>query len=161
MKICSYVIIAGLLLGILVMPASTGNRRKMLSSTKEFLINGRRYILDRSAREETSAGPLFEKVVREVDGKPISPSLPVPKGLLPEHLIELVSDSGPVDLAVGSMDISGRVSRDRLPKTGWERIQLPDTKEAVTVATMKTGKEAFIVFLDEKTSRFLLVRKPE
>lgn len=160
MKICSYFVIVVLLVGILALPASTDHRRKLFSSTKEVLLNGRRYLLDRSAGHEISHDPYFQDALREVEG-PISSPLPVPNGLLPQHVVKLLSEAGPVALAVGTMDLQGRGTRNRLSETGWECIRLPATQEGMTVATMRNGKEASIVLLDEKTGQFLLVRKPE
>lgn len=161
MKVYSCFVIAALLVGILALPASTDHRRKLSSSTKEVLINGRRYVRDRSTGDEISQDSCFDDALREVEGNPISSPLAVPKGLLPQHVVKLLTDAGPVALAVGTMDLQGRATRNRLSETGWESIRLPATQEAVTVATMKNGKEASIVLLDEKTGQFLLVRKPE
>ena len=179
-----YLIVATipLLLWSLALPAMPGHRRKTISSTREFLIDGKRYLLDRSAgddipplrREASRLGfdaplaeipylskPYFEDTLREVDGTTSSIPHPFPKGLLPDHVMKLVSEAGPVDLAVGLIGAGGRAVRNRLPATGWKCIELPRAQEPVTVATLNQGKEAFIVFLDEKTGKFLLVRKTQ
>lgn len=171
-----------LLLCIVALPAFTDQRRKISSSTKEFLIDGKRYRLERSAGDDRSlirreasrlgidvrlealphpSNPCFEDALREIDGPAVIAPLPLPKGLLPDHVVKLVSDAGSVELAVGPVKAGGQSARNRLPATGWKCIQLPGSREPVTVATLVKGKELHIVFLDEKTGNFLFVRKAE
>jgi hypothetical protein len=71
------------------------------------------------------------------------------------------SDSGPVDLAVGFMEVHGRSVRAQLPSSGWKVIEDGPDHDQPAVATMKKGRETFIVFLEEKKGKFLLVRKRE
>lgn len=153
---------ATLLLCVLALPALS-DRRKTLSSTEAFLIDGKRYLLEKPARKEiASANPIFDGALREVDGTTSSSSgLPVPKGLRPEHVVQMVSDSGPVELAVGSIEDRVASVQNRLPKSGWKFIDLPRSPEPVAAATFSKGKESYVVFLDEKSGKFLLVRKPD
>lgn len=162
MKATPFLATATLLLCVLALPALS-DRRKTLSSTKAFLIDGKRYLVEKPAGKEiTSANPIFDGALREVDGTTSSSSgLPVPKGLRPEHVVQMVSDSGPVELAVGSMKDRGASVRNRLPASGWKLIDLPHDREPIAVATLSKGKESYVVFLEEKSGRFLLVRKPD
>jgi hypothetical protein len=169
-------------LSILALPAMPEHRRKMISATKAVFIDGKGYLLEKAAGGDVSlirrelnrrgwdvpipgnsqpANPYFEAALREDDGT--SPSAPIsfPQGLHPEHVVHLVSDSGLVELAVGTMNSRGPSVRNRLPASGWKSIDAAQVLEPVAVALQKNGKETFLVFLDEKKGKFLLVRKPE
>lgn len=163
MKATPFLAAATLLLCVLALPALPDHHRRTISSTKAFLIDGKRYLLEKPAGKEiASTNPNFDCALREVDGTTSSSSgLPVPKGLRPEHVVQMVSDSGPVELAVGSMEDRGASVRKRLPTSGWKFIDLPRSREPVAVATLSKGKESYVVFLEEKSGKFLLVRKPE
>jgi len=171
-----------LFLSILALPALPEHRRKMISSTKAFLIDGKRYLQEKTAGDDVSlirrelirrgldlptpgnprpANPYFEVGLREEDGATSSAPIPLPRGLHPEHVVQMVSDSGSVDLVVGSLDARGPSAQNRLPESGWKSIDAAQGQEPIAVAIRKKGKETFLVFLEEKKGKFLLVRKPE
>ncbi len=171
-----------LFISILALPALPDHRQKMISSTKSFLINGKRYLLEKAAGGDVSlirrelkshgrdaplpgntqpANPYFEDALREDNGTTSSAPIPFPQGLHPEHVVQMVSDSGLVELAVGTMDACWPSVRNRLPESGWKRIEAAQGQEPVAVAIRKNGKETFLVFLEEKRGKFLLLRKPE
>lgn len=182
MKAFPYLVALILFLSIIALPALPEHRRKTISSTKMFLINGKRYLPENGAGGDVSlirrelkrrgwdvpipgnplpANPYFEVALREDDGTTSSAPIPLPQGLHPEHVVQMVSDSGPVELAVGSMDARGPSVRNRLPTSGWKCIETARGQEPVAVAIRNNGKETFLVFLEEKKGKFLLVRKPE
>jgi hypothetical protein len=167
---------------ILALPAFPDHRQKMISSTKAFFINGKRYLLEKAAGGDMSlirrelkrhgrdvhipenslpGNPYFEDALREENGTTSSAPIAMPKGLHPEHIVQMVSDSGPVELVVGSMDARGSSARNRLPESEWEHIESVHSQHPIAVALRKNGKETFLVFLEEKRGKFLLVRKPE
>ena len=171
-----------LFLSILAFPALPDPRRKMISSTKAVLIDGKGYLVENAPggdapliRKELNrrgwdfpipgnsqpANPYFEAALREDDGTRSSAPIPFPRGMRPEHVVHLASDSGLVELAVGTMDTRGPSVRDRLPASGWKSIDAAQGREPVAVALGKNGKETFLVFLEEKKGNFLLVRKRE
>ena len=163
MKTTPFLVTATLLLCVLALPALPDHRRRMISSTKAFLIDGKRYLLEKPAGKEiASANSIFDGALREVGRTTSSPSgLPVPKGLRLEHVVQMVSDSGPVELAVGSMEVRMASVRNRLPASGWKFIDLPRSPEPVAAATLSKGKESYVVLLEEKSGKFLLVRRPD
>ncbi len=171
-----------LFLSILALPALPEYRQKLISSTKAFLIDGERYLLEKAAGDDASlirgelkrhgldlpipgnpqpANPYFKDALRADNGTASSAPIPIPQGLHLEHVVQLVSDSGPVELVVGSMDTRGPSARNRLPESGWKRIEATQGREPIAVSMRKNGKETFLVFLEEKRGKFLLVRKPE
>jgi hypothetical protein len=171
-----------LILSILALPALPEYRQNIFSSTKAFLIDGKRYLLEKAAGGDLSlirrelkrhgwdvpipgkpqpANPYFEDALRADNGTASSTPIPLPQGLHLEHVVQLMPDSGPVELVVGSMDTRGPSARNRLPESGWKRIEAAQGQEPIAVAMRKNGKETFLVFLEEKRGKFLLVRKPE
>lgn len=173
---------AALFLSILALPGSSDCRQSMVSSTKAVIIDGKRFHVETSVGDDSSlirrelsrrgldlpvpgvpqsSTPYFADALQEDNGTTSSPSIPVPQGLHAEHVVRMESNSGPVDLAVGFMEAHGRSVRAHLASSGWKIIEDGHGRDRPAVATMKTGRETFIVFLEEKKGRFLLVRKRE
>jgi hypothetical protein len=167
---------------ILALPAFPDHRQKMISSTKAFFINGKRYLLEKAAGGDMSlirrelkrhgrdvhipgnslpGTSYFEDALREDIGTTSSAPIAIPNGLRPEHIVQMVSDSGPVELVVGSMDARGSSARIRLPESEWKHIESAQGQHPIAAALRKNGKETFLVFLEEKRGKFLIVRKPE
>lgn len=182
MKTSYCLVAAALLLSILALPGSSDSRQRMVSSTKAVLIDGKRFHVENSVEEDSSlirrelsrrglnlpvpgvpqsATPYLTGALQEDHGTTSSPSIPIPEGLHAEHVVRMESDSGPVDLAVGFMEVHGRSVRAQLPSSGWKVIEDVHDHDQPAVATMKKGRETFIVFLEEKKGKFLLVRKRE
>jgi hypothetical protein len=168
-----------LILSFLTLPVFPEHRQKMISSTKAFFINGKRYLIEKAAGGDMSlihrellrhgwdvhipgnsrpGNPYFEDALREDDGAATSAPIAIPQGLHPEHVVQMVSDSGPVELVVGSMDARGSSARNRLPNR-WKHIE-SDHVINPQWRYGKKGKETFLVFWKEK-GKFLLMRKPE
>jgi hypothetical protein len=174
---------AAILLPLLAaLPAFSGHGRKPLSSTKGFIIDGKRFLVEESAgddlsllgRELTRQGlnvhlpgkpsathPFFADALREDVGNILPPAMSLPPGFRPERTLRLESVTGPIDLAFGEIDVSGRTARNRLSASGWECVARDDIPSATSVATQKKGRETAIVFLEEKEGKFLLVRRLE
>ena len=174
---------AAILLPLLAaLPAFSGHGRKPLSSTKGFIIDGKRFLVEESAgndlsllsRELTRQGlnvvlpgkpsathPFFDDALREDVGNIPPPAMSLPPGFHPERTLRLESGTGPIDLAFGEIDVSGRTARNRLSASGWECVARDDIPPATSVATQKKGRETAIVFLEEKEGKFLLVRRLE
>lgn len=182
MKAFSFLGSLFLILSFLALPVYPEYRQKMISSSKAFFINGKRYLIEKAAGEDVSlihrellrhgwdvhipgnsrpGNPYFEDALREDDGAATSAPIAIPQGLHPEHVVQMVSDSGPVELAVGSMGARGPSPRIRLPESEWKHIESDHVKNPIAVAIRKKGKETFLVFLEEKRGKFLLMRKPE
>lgn len=174
------VVIAFLLL--VVLPALPGYRRTTISSTREVFINGQGYRLEKSAGDDASlvrrellrsgidvplpgSSPpvqsFFADALEEAGGEARPAPISVPKGLRPEHVLHMKSDSGQIGIAVGSMEAHGSAIRYQLPTAGWKRIESAQGPEQLAVAIRNEGKETLIVLLEEEKGRFLLLRKPE
>jgi len=174
---------AAILLTVLaVLPAFSGHSRKPVSSTKGFIIDGKRFLVEESAgnelavlsRElarhginvplsgETSAShPFFADALREVADTISPPALSLPKGFRPERTMRLETGTGAIDISFGRIEVSGRMAQDRLSASGWECVARDGIPSATSIATQKKGRETAIVFLEEKEGKFLLVRRLE
>lgn len=69
------------------------------------------------------------------------------------------SDSGPVEIAIGTMDAGGPQIRGRMCSSGWECLEFGE--EHTSLASRKKVGETTIVLLDEKEGKFLLLRRQE
>jgi hypothetical protein len=167
---------------LLALPALSEIGHETLSSTKVFTINGKRYLLEKSAENDISL--IRRELSREgIDiqlsgsGQPKNPylvqplredpyttsilTMPLPRGLRAEHVMHMESETGSVGLALGAMDARGPQIRNQLLASGWERIHAGNGQEHMAIATRKKGRETSIVFLEEKEGKFLLARKRE
>jgi hypothetical protein len=164
------------------LPASSEKNHKRISTTKTFTIDGQRYYLERSADDDISlilrelrqkgidiplswsgqpANPcLFDALREDARLSPI-PKLHFPHGLRAEHVMHMESERGPNALAFGTMDPRGPEIRQRLAASGWKCIEAGHGQEEIAVAALKNGRETFIVFLEEKEGKFLLVHRVE
>ncbi len=164
------------------LPAFSGHDRKPISSTKGFIIDGRRFLVEESASDDLSilhrelrrqglnvsltgepsaTHPFFFDALRE-DMENISPpALSLPPGFRSERTMRLETGNGVIDLSFGQVDVPGRMARDRLSSSGWECVAEDDIPSANSVATREKGRETAIVFLEEKEGKFLLVRRLE
>lgn len=170
-----------LFVSIFALPAIPDHRQKKMSTTKAFLINGKRYLLEKIPGGDASlirrellrrgldvhiqgnarpGNPYFEDALREDNRMTPNAPFAIPQGLHPEHVVQMVSDSGPVELAVGSTD-AGHSARNHLFETEWKRIESAQGRNPIAVAMRNNGKENLLVFLEEKSGKFLLMRKPE
>jgi hypothetical protein len=170
---------AATLLLLSTLPANPEHRQKILSSTKMFFIDGQRYRSEKSAggdldlvrRHLSRQGwalpisfpgdpgpphPVYSDSLR-AEGNAVPPSLSIPDGLHTEHLLRMESDSGPLDLATGSMNALLPFVRSRMRECGWKITETG--REQSSLATLKKGRETFLVLLDEKERTFLLVRR--
>jgi hypothetical protein len=175
-------LLAMILSFFLALPALSEKVRNVNSSTRAFAINGKRYLVEKSAGNDASlihrellrqgldvplailgqpTNPHFSDALREDALTNSIPDIPLPPGLRAEHSMIMESETGPVALALGVMDSSGPQARDRLAASGWECIEAVNGHENVAVATLKKGRETFIVFLEEKKGKFLFARKME
>ena len=176
-------LLAAILLPVLsALPAFSGYGRKPLSSTKGFIIDGKRFLVEESAgddlavlnRELTRHGlnvplsgnpsashPFFADALREVADTISPPALSLPKGFRPERTMRLETGTGAIDISFGRIEVSGRMAQDRLSASGWECVAPNDIPSKTSVATQKKGRETAIVFLEEKEGKFLLVRRLE
>lgn len=146
-----------LLVAFLALPASPDPRRARLSSTKSFVVDGKKFLIEKSKERPTNT--MFADALREAGGGPSSNPISIPHGLRAEHSLRMESESGPVDIAFGSIDTRGPQMRHRMSSMGWECIE-PGQGQAA-VATIKKGRETTIVLLEEKEGKFLLLRRPE
>ncbi|MBI5419157.1 MAG: hypothetical protein HZA60_03615 [Deltaproteobacteria bacterium] len=172
-----------LVIGLAALPAlSAQTRAKILSSTKAFSIDGKRFLLETSAGDDLSLisrelkkqgldiqfdgppSPLdsrFVDILRE-NGEPGPlPPLPLPHGLKAEHVMRMETSSGPIDLAFGTSDVPARTALDRLRASSWECVRADHGKGPAFMASMKKGRETFIVLLEEKERDFLFLRQVE
>jgi len=172
-----------LLLPVLVaMPEISLSARKLLSSTKAFSIDGRRFLLEESAGDDFSlirrmlrrqgldvpiengpspGHPAFNDGLREEAGKISPPPFSLPPGFRFEHTLRLESGFAPVDIASGRIEVSGALARNRMSADGWESIAQDVLPSPTTVSRKINGRETLLVFLDETEGRFLLFRRLE
>jgi hypothetical protein len=174
---------AAALLLLSALPATPEPRQKILSTTKTFFIDGQRFHLEKSAGGDTdlirrqltrlgcelpdsvpgdrrSPRPIYEDFLR-TEGNASPPSVAIPEGLHAEHLLRMESESGPLDLAAGSLNAIQPFVRNRMRERGWKFIESGRFRDPVSLATLKKGRETFLVLLDEKERKFLLVRRME
>jgi hypothetical protein len=162
------------------LPAISGYNPRSLSYTKSFLIDGKRFLIEKSAgndlalirRELMRQGinipldgstspphPFLADCARDVSGNASITNIPLPFGYHVKHGLRLESSHGPVGILFGDVDISGKRARNMLNESGWECVTNYDTQHAMTMATRKTKRETQIVFMDETEGAFLLVRR--
>jgi hypothetical protein len=176
---------AAALLLFSALPAIPEQRQKILSSTRTFFIDGQRYLVEKStggdlslirrqlARQGWDLPVPFSGDIRQensfyadslrMEGNAAAPqpSLPIPVGLHAEHILRMESDSGPLDLAAGSMNANLPFVRTRMRESGWIFNEAGQDRERLSLATQKKGRETFLVLLDEKKRKFLLARRME
>lgn len=174
--------IAILPLVLFSLPALSGKNQKKLFTTKAFTIDGQRFLLEKSAGDDISlilrelarkgfeiplscssqpSNPYLVDALREDARTSPMPNLHFPHGLRAEHVMHMESEAGPIALAYGVMDPRGPEIRQRLSASGWQCIEAGHGQEQVAVATLKKGRETFIVFLEEKEGKFLLAHRME
>ena len=167
---------------LIALPALSEIGCKTLSSTKVFTIDGKRYLVEKSAGNDISlirrelsrkgidiqlsgsgqpTNPYFVQHLREDTCTTSFPTMSLPQGLRAEHVMHMESETGSIGLAFGAMDARGPQIRNQLSASGWECIHAGNGQEHVAIATRKTGRETSIVFLEEKEGKFLLARKWE
>jgi len=167
---------------LLALPALPDIRHKTLSSTKAFSIDGIRYLVEKSAEDDISliqrelsregidldllgkgqqTNPYFFQSLREDARTTSMPAIPLPHGLRADHFMHMESETGSFGIAFGALDTRGPQIRHQLLASGWECIKAGNGQEHVSIATLKKGKETFIVFLEENEGKFLLARKME
>lgn len=146
-----------LLVALLALPAAPDPRRTRLSSTKSFVMDGRKFLVEKSGERPDNA--IFADALREAGGGRSSNPISIPQGLRVEHSLRMESESGPVEIAYGAMDTRGPQTRHRMSSLGWECFE-PGQGQAAA-ATIKKGSETTIVLLEEKEGKFLLLRRPE
>jgi hypothetical protein len=165
---------------IAALPAFSGHALRSLSLTESFLLDGKRFLLDKSAgddlalirRELMSQGlniplegsastphPLFADAAREKTGNAHITIFPLPFGYRVKHELRLESLHGPVDILFGDLVISGKKARNILSESGWKCVTHDGTQHYMTMATRKSGRETQIVFMDEAEGTLLLVRR--
>jgi hypothetical protein len=166
----------------LALPALSEKSRNIDSLTGAFVIDGKRYLLEKSAGNDASlihgellrrgidvplrsldqpTGSSIPGVLREEVRPGSIPDISMPPGLIAHHSMIMESETGPIAIAMGVTDPRGAKTRDRLAANGWECLLPANGREQVAIATLKKGKETFIVFLEEKKGKFLFVRKME
>lgn len=174
--------LAGLALLLAAIPALPSRRQNPLSRTKSYAIDGRRYVLEPCAgsdldllRREVkrlgvdaalqgpSASPSFafrDAVVEEAAGGKIPP-FPLPTDFRTEKVMRTVSDSGTVDLAFGSFAHRESSPLERLRAARWDCRPAGKSGGGVSAATLTKRKDTYLVFLEEKEGRFLVLRRME
>lgn len=174
---------AAALLLLTTLPAMPEQRQKLLSSTKTFLIDGQRYRVEKSAggdldlirrqlaqrgwdlpapvtRDPGPANPIYSDSLR-MEGDAAPHSLAIPDGLHTEHILRMESASGPIDLVEGSMDAIPPPIHNRMRECGWTFIDAGQVRDPLSLAILNKGRETFLVLLDEKERKFLLVHRME
>ncbi len=164
-------------------PALPSRRQTPFPRAKSYVVDGRRYVLERSSggdldllrREVKRLGvdaPLLgvssppssvfrDAVAEEAAGGNIAP-FPLPPVFRPEKVMRTVSESGVIDLAFGSFDRKGPSLLEHLRAARWECLPAVIAGGGVSAAaTLAKGKEAYLVFLEEKEGRFLVLRRLE
>ncbi|MDD5762861.1 MAG: hypothetical protein PHP88_10205 [bacterium] len=175
--------VAATLLVSLCLVGSGNARKKEISSTSRFFIDGKSFIPDESV---SCNGPELEKEldklgVRLPDGfhmpEESSPSHPalagrlkdsrqrygesfrLPAGLTAEHTLWMEGEEASVDLVFGKMVTRGPSIRSSLLSSGWESVSTGEFPGGIRVLQHSHGKESTIVCLDEAEDAFLLFRK--
>lgn len=169
-----------LLLALAALPAMAEKHGGLFSSTKEFSIDGNAFRVEQSVEDDFSlirrvlsrsgidaplpygvgpSHPILHTALLESMAETAAASLPLPSGLNAEHFIRLKSRPGTIDIAFGEPDISVSKIRSRLSGSDWEFRETGNAGAPVVVATRNKGRETFIVILEEKTGKFLFVRK--
>lgn len=172
---------AAALLLLTSLPAIPDQRQKILSSTRSCFIDGQRYRVEKSAGGDLdlvrrqlarqgwslpdsvsgNPGPIhpIHTDSLAVEGDAAPPSLSIPDGLHAEHILRMESVSGPLDLAAGSIKAALPFVQYRMRDCGWIFIETDQGRETLSLATLKKGRETFLVLLDEKERKFLFVRR--
>jgi hypothetical protein len=169
-----------LLLALAALPAMAEIHDRLFSSTKEFSIDGNAFRVEQSVEDDFSlirrvlsrsgidaplpygvgpSHPSLQTALPENTDGGVAPPLPLPSGLIAEHHIRLKSQPGTIDIAFGEPDVSVSKIRSRLSGSDWEFRETGKAGAPVVVATRNKGRETFIVILEEKTGKFLFVRK--
>lgn len=156
MKLSLALMSALLLTALIAMPAMPDQRRALLSPTRSFAIDGKRFVVEEPPGDKP---PSTGEALREAGGTARENTMRYPQGLRADHSLRLESEPGPVDISFGSMEARGPQVRRRMSSTGWECFE--PARGQAAVAIMKKGRETTIVLLDEKEGKFLLLRKPE
>lgn len=155
----------------------------ILSTTRSFSLNGRWYSVDKPAgsdtiiRDEvTRKGVDLARIPRE-SGDPedflLDPlterspkkdrSLPcsLPSSFRARNSLQLESEAAILDITCGTVSPKGNLSMKELAATGWKIAETGNSPGAVSVATIRKGRETSIVFLEEKEGSCLFLRQLE
>ena len=181
-KIPAGLAIAATLFLLLCLAGRGDARRKELSSTTRFVIDGRSFISDESSPDKDSllkrelgrlgvrlpegfdlpetAPPHPALEGRLKDSPPWVPEAPpLPSGLTAEHTLRMEGEGKPVDLVFGKMGTPGPSIRSRLLSSGWKSASTGNDPGGMHVLQIATGKETSVVCLDESEGTFLLFRE--
>ncbi len=90
---------------------------------------------------------------------PIPPDVACPEGFAAEHSMKLERGDGATGLAFGRLDREGRRAGRPLAAQGWERLGKTAGPMGPRVYVKRRDKENAIVFIDESTGDFLLLRQ--
>jgi hypothetical protein len=166
------------------LPALPEQRRSMISITRAFIIDGRRYLAEKceggdmkliqrqlsrrgieislpDSGGDRPSNPCLANALVEDGAASILTSLPVPEGLHAEHKLRMESDSGPLDIVTGPIKTDLPSIRSRMCDRGWIFVDASRSAQPILIATQKKEKETFLVLLDEKERKFLFVRRKE
>ena len=182
-KILAGLAIAATLFVLLCLAGRGDARRKEISSTTRFVIDGRSFISDESSPDKGSLlkRELGRLGVRLPEGfdlpeetSPPHPALegrlkdspprvpeapPLPAGLIAEHTLRMEGEGKPVDLVFGKMGTPGPSIRSRLLSSGWKSASTGNDPGGMHVLQIAPGKETSVVCLDESEGTFLLFRE--
>jgi len=159
-------------------------RRKVISSTRDVVIDGRSFTVDDTPEDEISqvkrelvrrgvtlphgfdgqerspsSHPLFSGRLIERPGLPVTEMHRLPAGLTAEHTLRMKGNGKPVDLVFGNLDTPGPSIRSLMLSSGWKSHSAGPNTAGVHMLEITVGKETSIVFLDEADGTFLLLRE--
>lgn len=182
-KIPAGLAIAATLFAPLFLAGRGDARRKEISSTTRFVIDGKSFTSDESSPDKDSLlkrelgrlgvrlpegfdlpeetappHPAFEGRLK--DSPPRVPEAQLlPAGLTAEHTLRMEGEGKPVDLVFGKMGTPGPSIRSRLLSSGWKSASAGNDPGGVHVLQIAPGKETAVVCLDESEGTFLLFRE--
>jgi len=178
-----YLGVSVLLFAAAALPASSYLVPNLPPSTKAFSIDGKRFLLEKTASSNLSllreellkqgidvplgkdesipSNPSINGIAREEETTSPLPSLPLPEGLRAEHMLRTESGRVRTDIVFGIMEAPGKSLRNWLSSSGWDCLKSGLDQGVSFVATLKKGRETFVVFLEEKERRFLLLHHME
>jgi len=182
-KILAGLAVAATLFMSLCLGGSGNARRKEISSTRRFFIDGRSFVSDESSpgtgsllarelgrlgvglpdgftlpEESNPSHPALEGQMKESGPRFLKP-FPLPAGWTAEHTLRMEGEGAPVDLVFGTLGTPGPSTRSRLLSSGWESVLTRDGIGGTHVLRFGRGKETNIVCLDDAEGTFLLFRE--
>lgn len=168
--------------GALTVSAFPRGAGDIVSATRAFSLDGRWYSVgkpsdgDSVLREKLkdmgidvskipsgiiSPSGFFIEALSDISSKRTAGTVSVPSCLREEHVMQLTSENGSIDISFGKISASRDQAKKGLVALGWKLSGTINSGNPVSFATIRNERENSIVLLEEKEGSYLSIRQLE